>query len=42
MNNVIETLNGPVLWTVALITVGIVIVQAILIYRVTRKHAKTC
>ena len=40
MNNVIETLNGPVLWAVALITVGIVIVQAVLIYRVTRKHAK--
>ena len=40
MNNVIATLNGPVLWAVALITVGIVIVQAILIYRVTRKHAK--
>lgn len=32
--------NGPVMWSIALITIAVVIVQAALIYRMTRKYAK--
>ena len=32
--------NGPVMWIIALLTIGLVVVQAVLIYRLTRKYAE--
>ena len=32
--------NGPVMWIIALLTIGLVVIQAVLIYRLTRKYAE--
>ena len=41
MNEAVDKVaNGPVMWIIALLTVGVVVVQAILIYRLTRKYAE--
>ena len=32
--------NGPVMWIIALLTIGLVVVQAVFIYRLTRKYAE--
>lgn len=32
--------NGPVMWIISLLTVGLVAVQAVLIYRMTKKYAE--
>ena len=37
---VAEVVQGPVMWVLSVLTVSIVIVQAVLIYRLTRRFAK--
>ena len=32
--------NGPVMWIISLLTVGLVAFQAVLIYRLTKKYAE--
>lgn len=32
--------NGPIMWAIALLTIGVVIVLALQIYRITRKYAE--
>lgn len=33
--------NGPVMWIISLLTVGLVVFQAVLIYRLTKKYAES-
>lgn len=40
MDEVTKVANGPVMWGIALLTVGVVIVQAALIYCLTKQHVK--
>lgn len=40
MNEVMQAANGPVMWGIALLTIAVVIVQAALIYRLTRRHVE--
>ena len=37
---VAKVVNGPVMWIISLLTVGIVAFQAVLIYRLTKKYAE--
>lgn len=39
MNDVMKFANGPVMWALALAMIAVVVVQAVLIYRLTRRHA---
>lgn len=39
MSEVLQTANGPVLWSMALLAVGVVIIQSVLIYRLAKRHA---
>ena len=37
MNNIMKLANGPVMWTIALVTVGIAILESVFIYRRAKK-----
>ena len=40
MSEVAKFANGPVMWIISLLTVGLVAFQAVLIYRLTKKYAE--
>lgn len=40
MSEVMQAANGPVMWGIALLTIAVVVVQAVLIYRLARRHVE--
>lgn len=40
MSEVMQVANGPVMWGITLLTIAVVVVQAVLIYRLTRRHVE--
>ena len=38
MSEVMQVANGPVMWGIALLTIAVVVVQAVLIYRLTKRR----
>lgn len=40
MSEVMQVANGPVMWGIALLTIAVVVVQAVLIYRLTKRRVE--